>query len=627
MNILTAENLTKAYTDKPLFKNVSFIIDETDKIGIIGVNGTGKSTLLKMLAGLEVPDSGEIKLIGNLKVSYLPQSPEFDAGKSVINQVFNSDDPLLTIIKEYEELTSRTENIDTDRLSFLAEKIERANAWGIETDAKTILTKLGINNFDADVSTLSGGQRKRVAMAGALISKPDLLIMDEPTNHIDNDTVLWLEKYLMKYNKALVLITHDRYFLERVTNKIFEIDRQSIYTYESNYSLFLELREQREETLFANERKRQNFLRTELEWVRRGAQARSTKQKARLQRFEEVSSLVAPEKASNLEINTLGSRMGRKTIEIENISKAYSNNKLIDNFSYILHRDDRVGIIGPNGCGKSTLLKIIMDIIKPDSGSVVIGDTVKIGYFSQESEELDDSIRVIDFIRETADFIDTVDGKVSASKMLEYFLFTPDMQWTYIGKLSGGEKQRLKLLNVLMGAPNILILDEPTNDLDIVTLSVLESYLETFKGAVICVSHDRYFLDKTVDRIFAFEGRGVIKRYEGNYSDYAEKHTEEEKHAAAEAVKPITTRPEKQPKLKMTFAETKEFETIDADLEKAEELIAELDKKIGSAGSDYVLLQQLTADKEAAEAEYERLTERWVYLTELDERIKNSKNN
>ncbi len=627
MNILTAENLTKAYTDKPLFKNVSFIIDEADKIGIIGVNGTGKSTLLKILAGLEVPDSGEIKLIGNLKVSYLPQSPEFDAGKSVINQVFNSDDPLLTIIKEYEELTSRTENIDTDRLSFLAEKIERANAWGIETDAKTILTKLGINNFDADVSTLSGGQRKRVAMAGALISKPDLLIMDEPTNHIDNDTVLWLEKYLMKYNKALVLITHDRYFLERVTNKIFEIDRQSIYTYESNYSLFLELREQREETLFANERKRQNFLRTELEWVRRGAQARSTKQKARLQRFEEVSSLVAPEKASNLEINTLGSRMGRKTIEIENISKAYSNNKLIDNFSYILHRDDRVGIIGPNGCGKSTLLKIIMDIIKPDSGSVVIGDTVKIGYFSQESEELDDSIRVIDFIRETADFIDTVDGKVSASKMLEYFLFTPDMQWTYIGKLSGGEKQRLKLLNVLMGAPNILILDEPTNDLDIVTLSVLESYLETFKGAVICVSHDRYFLDKTVDRIFAFEGSGVIKRYEGNYSDYAEKHTEEEKHAAAEAVKPITTRPEKQPKLKMTFAETKEFETIDSDLEKAEELIAELDKKIGSAGSDYVLLQQLTADKEAAEAEYERLTERWVYLTELDEKIKSSKNN
>ena len=625
MNILTAENLTKAYTDKPLFKNVSFIIDEADKIGIIGVNGTGKSTLLKMLAGLEVPDSGEIKLIGNLKVSYLPQSPDFDAGKSVINQVFNSDDPLLTIIKEYEELTSGSENIDTDRLSFLAEKIERANAWGIETDAKTILTKLGINNFDADVSTLSGGQRKRVAMAGVLISKPDLLIMDEPTNHIDNDTVLWLEKYLMKYNKALVLITHDRYFLERVTNKIFEIDRQSIYTYESNYSLFLELREQREETLFANERKRQNFLRTELEWVRRGAQARSTKQKARLQRFEEVSSQVAPEKASNLEINTLGSRMGKKTIEIENISKAYGNNKLINDFSYILHRDDRVGIIGPNGCGKSTLLKIIMGIAKPDSGNVVIGDTVKIGYFSQESEELDDSIRVIDFIRETADFIDTVDGKISASKMLEYFLFTPDMQWTYIGKLSGGEKQRLKLLNVLIGAPNILILDEPTNDLDIVTLSVLESYLETFKGAVICVSHDRYFLDKTVDRIFAFEGNGVIKRYEGNYSDYAEKHTEEEKQAVSETVKPVNIRPEKQQKLKMTFAETKEFETIDTDLEKAENLIAELDEKIAAAGSDYVLLQQLTADKDAAEAEYERLTERWVYLTELDEKIKNTK--
>ncbi len=626
MNILTADNLTKSFTDKPLFDDVSFIIDEADKIGIIGVNGTGKSTLLKIIAGLEQPDSGEIKLIGNLKVSYLPQSPIFDAGKTVINQVFNSDDPLLTVIKEYEALTSDTENMDTERLSFLAEKIERANAWGIETDAKTILTKLGINNFNADVSTLSGGQRKRVAMAGALISKPDLLIMDEPTNHIDNDTVLWLEKYLMKYNKALVLITHDRYFLERVTNKIFEIDRQKIFTYESNYSLFLELKEQREETLFSNERKRQNILRTELEWVRRGAQARSTKQKARLQRFEELSSQTAPEKAANLEINTLGSRMGRKTIEIEGISKSYGNRKLIDNFSYILHRDDRVGIIGPNGCGKSTLLKILMGKIPADSGNVVIGDTIKIGYFSQESEELDPSIRVIDFIRETADFIDTVDGKVSASKMLEYFLFTPDMQWTYIGKLSGGEKQRLKLLNVLMGAPNILILDEPTNDLDIVTLSVLEKYLETFKGAVIAVSHDRYFLDKTVDRIFAFEGNGVIKRYEGNYSDYAEKHTLDEKQVVTESVKP-TVRPERVQKLKMTFAETKEFETIDSDLENAENLISELEEKISQAGSDYVLLQELTAKKDEAEAEYEHLTERWVYLTELDEKIKNQKHN
>lgn len=626
MNILTADNLTKSFTDKPLFEDVSFIIDEADKIGIIGVNGTGKSTLLKIIAGLEAPDSGMVKLIGNVKVSYLPQSPEFDAGKTVINQVFNSDDPLLTLIKEYEALTS-SENIDTERLSLLAEQIERANAWGIETDAKTILTKLGITNFDADVSTLSGGQRKRVAMAGALICKPDLLIMDEPTNHIDNETVLWLEKYLMKYNKALVLITHDRYFLERVTNKIFEIDRRKIYTYESNYSLFLELKEQREETLLSNERKRQNILRTELEWVRRGAQARSTKQKARLQRFEELSSQKAPEKAADLEINTVGSRMGKKTIEIENISKSYGSKKLIDNFSYILHRDDRVGIIGPNGCGKSTLLKIITGEEKPDSGSVVIGDTVKIGYFSQESEELDDSIRVIDFIRDTADFIETADGKVSASKMLEYFLFTPDMQWTYIGKLSGGEKQRLKLLNVLMGAPNILIMDEPTNDLDIVTLSVLEQYLETFKGAVICVSHDRYFLDKTVDRIFAFEGNGVIKRYEGNFSDYAEKRTVKEKEDAPISPKPTSSRPEKQQKLKMTFSETKEFETIDKDLEKCEALIAETEEKIASAGSDYVLLQQLVEEKEKAEAEYERLTERWVYLTELDEKIKNQKHN
>lgn len=627
MNILTAANLKKSFTDKPLFDDVSFIIDEADKIGIIGVNGCGKSTLLKILAGLELPDSGEVSLIGNIKVSYLPQSPVFDAGKTVLNQVFNSDDPLLTTIKEYEALTSNPENADIERLTYLSEKIERANAWGIETDAKTILTKLGINNFDADVSTLSGGQRKRVAMAGALISKSDLLIMDEPTNHIDNDTVLWLEKYLMKYNKALVLITHDRYFLERVTNKIFEIDRQKIYTYESNYSLFLELKAQREETLFSNERKRQNILRTELEWVRRGAQARSTKQKARLQRFEALSSQAAPEKAANLEINTLGSRMGRKTIEINSISKAYGKKVLVKDFSYILSRDDRVGIIGPNGCGKSTLLKMLMGITEPDSGNVIVGDTIKIGYFSQESEELDPSIRVIDFIRETADFIDTAEGKVSASKMLEYFLFSPDMQWTYIGKLSGGEKQRLKLLNVLMSSPNVLILDEPTNDLDIVTLSVLEKYLETFKGALICVSHDRYFLDKTVDRIFAFEPNGNLKRYEGNFSDYAEKHALEEKQAVTEVIKPAPSRPEKVQKLKMTFAESREFETIDDDIEKCENLINELDEKIASAGSDYVLLQELTEKKDSAKAEYDRLTERWVYLNELDEKIKNQKHN
>lgn len=625
MNILIAENITKSFTDKPLFDSVSFIIDERDKIGIIGVNGTGKSTLLKIIAGLEEPDSGNIKLIGNIRVSYLPQSPEFKAGKTVINQVFNSTDPNLALIKHYEELSSNPTAENSKELTEAADKIERAGLWDIETEAKTILTKLGINNYNADVSTLSGGQRKRIAMASALITKPDLLIMDEPTNHIDNETVLWLEKYLIKYNKALVLITHDRYFLERVTNKIFEIDRQQLYTYDSNYSLYLELKEQREETLFSNERKRQNILRNELEWVRRGAQARSTKQKARLERFENLSAQKAPQKAKELEITALGSRMGKKIIEINNISKSYGNNTLIKDFSYTVLKNDRIGIIGPNGCGKSTLLKIIMGKMEPDSGSVVIGDTVRPGYFTQESEELDPDIRVIDFIRNTADFIQTSDGTVTASQMLEKFLFTPDMQWTYIGRLSGGEKQRLKLLNVLMGSPNLLVLDEPTNDIDIVTLSVLEQYINTFKGPVISVSHDRYFLDKTCERIFAFEGNGVIRRYEGNYSDYEEKRTEYESLPDKTVSKAVHTRTERQQKLKMTYNEQREFETIDSDIESAECLIAELNEKISAAGSDYILLQQLMNEKASAEAEYDRLSERWLYLTELDEKIKNQK--
>lgn len=623
MNILTAENITKSFTDKPLFDSISFIIDEHDKIGIIGVNGTGKSTLLKIMAGLEEPDSGEIKLIGNIKISYLPQSPEFKPGKTAINQVFNSADPKLAIIREYEELSASPTAENVQKLSELSDEIERLGLWDVETDAKTILAKLGITDYYADVSTLSGGQRKRVAMAGALISKPDLLIMDEPTNHIDNETVLWLEKYLIKYNKALVLITHDRYFLERVTNKIFEIDRQKLYTYESNYSLYLELKAQREETLFSNERKRQNILRNELEWVRRGAQARSTKQKARLERFENLSAQKAPQKAKELEITALGSRMGKKIIEIDNISKSYGNNILIKDFSYTVLKDDRIGIVGPNGCGKSTLLKIIMGKMQPDSGTVVIGDTVRPGYFTQESEDLNPDIRVIDFIRNTADFIQTADGTITAGQMLEKFLFTLDMQWTYIRKLSGGEKQRLKLLNVLMGSPNILVLDEPTNDIDIVTLSVLEQYINSFGGPVISVSHDRYFLDKTCGSIFAFEGNGIIKRYEGGYSDYEEKRTGNEGLSEKPAAKEVHARPERQQKLKMTFSEAKEFETIDSNIEKVENLIAELDKKIASAGSDYILLQQFTAEKEAAEAEYERLSDRWLYLTELDEKIKN----
>ena len=634
-NLLTVEKLSKSFTDKILFDEISFGINEGDKIGVIGVNGTGKSTLLKIIAGVEKADGGTITTMNGLRIGYLPQMPEFDEGMTVINQVFKNDNPKMQTVKEYEEALFQVENNYSKeaetKLIELTEKMDKEDAWGLESEAKTILTKLGITDFHKEVQLLSGGQRKRVAMAGALISPVDILIMDEPTNHIDNETVDWLENYLGKCTKSLLMVTHDRYFLDRVVNKTIELDKGKLYTYQGNYSQFLELKAEREELEIAGERKRQNLLRRELAWIRRGAQARSTKQKARIERFEEVSAIKAPELRGSVEISVGASRLGRKTIEINNVSMSYEGKKYIDDFSYIILRDDRVGIIGHNGCGKSTLMNIITGRLAPDSGTVEIGDTVKIGVFAQENGEMDENMRVIDYIKEVAEYVPTADGRITASQMLEKFLFKGDIQWSPISKLSGGEKRRLYLLKVLMAAPNMLFLDEPTNDLDIETLTILEEYLEDFPGAVVTVSHDRYFLDKMVNRIFSFEGNGKIKQYEGGYTDYKIQHDKEEvienveKPVKAEKVE--RKQEEEKPKklMKMTYKDQREFDTINDRIEGIELKIAEIDEEISKCGSDYVKLQELTAEKEKFEAELDEAMDRWVYLNELNEEIERNK--
>lgn len=634
-NLLTVEKLSKSFTDKILFDEISFGINEGDKIGVIGVNGTGKSTLLKIIAGVEKADGGTITTMNGLRIGYLPQMPEFDEGMTVINQVFKNDNPKMQTVKEYEEALFQVENNYSKeaetKLIELTEKMDKEDAWGLESEAKTILTKLGITDFHKEVQLLSGGQRKRVAMAGALISPVDILIMDEPTNHIDNETVDWLENYLGKCTKSLLMVTHDRYFLDRVVNKTIELDKGKLYTYQGNYSQFLELKAEREELELAGERKRQNLLRRELAWIRRGAQARSTKQKAHIERFEEVSAIKAPELRGSVEISVGASRLGRKTIEINNVSMSYEGKKYIDDFSYIILRDDRVGIIGHNGCGKSTLMNIITGRLAPDSGTVEIGDTVKIGVFAQENGEMDENMRVIDYIKEVAEYVSTADGRITASQMLEKFLFKGDIQWSPISKLSGGEKRRLYLLRVLMAAPNMLFLDEPTNDLDIETLTILEEYLEDFPGAVVTVSHDRYFLDKMVNRIFSFEGNGKIKQYEGGYTDYKIQHDKEEvienveKPVKAEKVE--RKQEEEKPKklMKMTYKDQREFDTINDRIEGIELKIAEIDEEISKCGSDYVKLQELTAEKEKFEAELDEAMDRWVYLNELNEEIERNK--
>jgi ATP-binding cassette subfamily F protein uup len=631
MNLLSIENISKSYSEKTLLNNISLGINEGDKIGIIGINGVGKSTLLKIVAGVEQPDAGRMIKANSLRIEYLSQNPYFDGDATVLEQVFKGESALMKLIREYEKAI-KDPHTSTDKLMKLNSDMDRLQAWSLESEAKTVLTKLGVTDFEAKTSTLSGGQRKRIALAAALISPSDLLILDEPTNHLDNTTIDWLEEYLNKRKGALLMITHDRYFLDRVINEIVELDRGSLYLYKGNYNDFIEKKLERDEREISSERKRQGLLKKELEWIRRGAKARTTKQKARIDRFEKLNEQTVDIDDSKMEISVASSRLGKKVIEIEHVSKAFGDKTVINDLSYIVLRNDRVGVIGPNGSGKSTLINIIAGKLQVDSGAIDIGETVKIGLFSQESYHMNESLRVIEYIKEGAELLTTAEGeKISASQMLERFLFEPAVQWTPISKLSGGEKRRLHLLRVLMEAPNVLLLDEPTNDLDIETLTILEDYIEGFPGAVIAVSHDRYFLDKMADKIFSFEGEGRIVIYTGNYSDYKQ-FSDAEKQASSQQIdkkisdegKEVIERSKDRP-LKFTFKEQKEFENIDSVIADLETKIQELDSSISAAAADYVLLQKLMAEKDETEKQLEQQMDRWIYLNDLAERIEKAK--
>lgn len=593
MILLSAQNISKTYMERKILDNASFFLNTGDKVGIIGINGTGKSTLLRILAGVEETDSGEVIRTNGVRISYLPQIPEFEEHGTVLEQV----------------------------MMHLPQDLREAK----EFEAKSILGKFGINDVSRDISTLSGGEKRRAGIASVLIQPSDVLLLDEPTNHIDNETVQLLEQQLKKYRGAIVMVTHDRYFLNSITKKIIEVDRGKTFEYDGNYGTYLEQKAQREVDEEAKERRNRTIYRRELAWIRRGVRARGTKSKDRIERFHELENRERPVESDKLQLQSISSRLGKKTIELENISKTIDGKKLINDFSYIVSRDARIGIIGHNGAGKSTLIKIIVGELQSDSGNVVIGDTVKIGYFSQECEKMDLSMRVIDYIKETADNIRTPDGIVTASKMLERFLFTPELQWNRIEKLSGGERKRLYLLKVLMEAPNILLLDEPTNDLDIATLTILEDYLSNFDGAVIAISHDRYFLDKMANEIWELKGEGIINRYNGNYSDYSEKIMQtadisEKAPKSSEKKERVSTGKKK---LKFSFKEQREYEMIDSDIANLEQKLEETAKNITENASDYVKLQELYKIQEDLENELAEKMDRWVYLNELAERIAN----
>ena len=606
MNILTVDNITKSYGVRKLFDNASFYLAEGEKAGIIGINGTGKSTLLKIIAGIEEPDEGKVIKANHCMVRFLPQNPEFEPDETVLQAVLRDN-----------------KNVENEMI--------------IEADAKSMLTKLGVTDFEQPCGQLSGGQRKRLALVAALLSTAEILVLDEPTNHLDSEMSAWLEDMLRNRRGAVVMVTHDRYFLDSVSDRIIEIDKGNIYSYDTNYSGYLDLKMQREEMELASERKRQSILRTELAWVMRGARARSTKQKARLERYEELKNMDAPQQDGSVELSSAVTRLGRTTVEIHNISKAYGENVLIDDFSYIFLKNDRVGFIGPNGSGKSTLMKMIIGQIQPDSGQIEIGQTVKMSYYAQEigDDVMDPKQRVIDYIRDVAEFVQTADGQISAARMLERFLFTGEDQYGLIGKLSGGEKRRLHLCRVLMEAPNVLILDEPTNDLDIATLRVLEDYLDTFQGIVIVVSHDRYFLDRTVRRIFSLEEGGSLVQHEGNYTDYANRKKAEEQ--GMDSRRKVTGngsvtegsdrgknwKANQKKKLKFTYQEQKDYETIESDIAALEEKIEILEKEMAVASTDFVKLNQIIAKKEEAEVLLSEKMDRWMYLEELAERIAN----
>ena len=598
MNLVTIEHLTKSYTERLLFDDTSFSMNEGDKVGIIGINGTGKSTLLKIVAGLEEPDEGTVTRSRNLDIRYLPQNPVFEEEDTVLGSILRANEG-------------------------------HEHVWDIESQAKTMLTKLGIFDFDKKAKLLSGGQRKRVALAGVLLSKADLLILDEPTNHLDSSMAEWLEDYLKSFKGALLMITHDRYFLDSVTNRIVELDKGKLYNYQTGYEGYIELKAERLDMEQASERKRQSILRVELEWMQRGARARSTKQKGHIQRYEALRDQKGPEADKEVELDSVYSRLGRTTVEVNDLCKAYGDKVLIKDFTYIFLKNDRIGIIGPNGSGKSTLMKMIAGWVEPDSGTIDIGQTVKMGYFSQENEAMDESMKVIDYIKDAGEYVKTKDGSISASQMLERFLFPSSVQYTVISKLSGGEKRRLYLLRILMEAPNVLLLDEPTNDLDIRTLTILEDYLDSFAGIVITVSHDRYFLDRVVQRIFAFEGDGRVVQYEGGFTDY--QATCEQKQLESQPVtqtdkkekKSENTWKERDKKLKFSYKEQREWDTIEDDIAGLEQEIEELDHQIEESASDYSKLNELMEKKGQKEALLDEKMERWIYLNELAEKIAN----
>lgn len=641
MNLITLENISKSYSEKILANNVSLGINEGEKIGLIGVNGTGKSSFLKIVAGVEEPDEGTVTKGNRVRIEYLAQTPDYDDNATVLEQVFKGNSEEMRILREYEELLEKIDKgevkeNDSERLIKLQGKIDALNLWDMESEAKNVLTKLGITNFEEKVGNLSGGQKKRIMLAAALITPCELLILDEPTNHLDNETISWLEEYLNSRKGSLLMITHDRYFLDRVTNRILELDRGRLFSYDGNYSVFLEKKMERIAIEKASEEKRQNLMRKELAWVRRGAKARTTKQKARLQRFDELVNQEGFIENENIEISVMGTRLGKKIIEIEHLNKSFGDKKIVDDFNYIVLRSDRIGIVGPNGIGKSTLMGMIEGKVKPDSGEIIKGETVKIACFSQEDTHMHPEMRAIDYIKEAGEYLQTATGeRITASQMCEKFLFDGTLQWTMIGMLSGGERRRLHLLRVLMEAPNVLLLDEPTNDLDIETLNRLEDYLDDFGGVVITVSHDRYFLDRICNKIFSYEGNGKIDIYTGNYGDYLLSKEEaavnnKEKEVAVDKNKKepsVDKNKNKGKVLKFSFKEQREFETIDEEIMTLEEKIEELDSLMAKHASEYGRLQELMEEKAKVEEELAFKYERWEYLNELAAQIEENKKN
>lgn len=626
MKMLTAENVTKTYGEKQLFSEISFTIAEKERVGLIGVNGTGKSSLLKIVADLDLPDEGSILHGKDYTISYLDQHPEFDTDRTVLEQVFFGEAPILKLMREYEktlmELNLTPDNpVLQEELYRLQKQMDAQNGWDASTNAKSILMKLGIQEFDKTVSELSGGQKKRVALAQVLIESADLLILDEPTNHLDFDTVKWLEDYLSRYNGAILLVTHDRYFLDRVANKIFELDEGKLYSYKGNYAAFLEAKAIREENEAASIEKSKNLFRRELEWIRRGAQARSTKQKARIERFDQLNNQLANVKSSEkFDIALNGSRLGKQVFELKNAFKQFDNNIILRKFDLLVKPGDRIGIIGRNGTGKSTLLNILARRIPLDDGEFIMGQTVKIAYYTQENVDMDENQRMIEYIKETAQVVETSDGKtISAAQMLERFLFPTFTHGTPIRKLSGGEKRRLYLLKILMTAPNVLLLDEPTNDLDTQTLTVLEDYLDEFSGVVITVSHDRYFLDKVAEQLLVLQGDGEISAFFGNYSEYLEKETAASSTKADTVSVSSIKAPEKEKKKKMTYMEKKEWEKIDDVIAATEAKIEVVGEQMSKTGSDFTKAQELMKQEADLNEKLEQLIERWTYLAELAE--------